>query len=183
MRPSRWLFHVFFASLMAVLLSGCAATVTTDYDASVDYSAFKTWAFDPDIKPQDSQSLDGARIRSALEEQLAQKALTEAQAENADLLVRYAIREVNVAERSGVGYGFGFGRSNFNWGLATAPQVTTDTKGKLLLDLIRRESGQVVWSGVSKRYLDEDQSPEYRTSLIDESVQDLLERYPPSIKK
>ncbi|MFC4260334.1 DUF4136 domain-containing protein [Marinobacter lacisalsi] len=164
--------------LVAVLMTGCAANVVTDYDTSIAYDSYETWAFGPS---EDNRytSLDGSRVEDAVSRALEAKALTRTEPESADLLVSYHIDDVDRLDTSGFSYGIGFGRGSFGWGLSTAPPVREVREGQLIVDLVDASTDKVVWRGTSKRYLNQNQSPETRHKLINEVVADMFSRYPP----
>lgn len=162
------------------LLSGCASLVSTDYDASASFDSYQSWAFAPEKGNNDFLSLDGARVETAVERELQKESLQKASADAADLLVQYRVEDAEKLESSGFTYGLGFGRGNFGWALSTPPDVRQVKQGKLVVELVDRATERVVWRGVSRRYLDERQSPEDRKELIDEVVAAMFERYPPS---
>lgn len=163
---------------IAVLMTGCAANVVTDYDAGVAYDRYQTWAFGPS---EDNRytSLDGSRVEDAVSRALETKALTRTDAEEADLLVSYHIDNVDRLDTTGFSYGVGFGRGNFGWGLSTAPPVREVQEGQLIIDLVDTSTDKVIWRGTSKRYLNQNQSPETRHKLINEVVAEMFSRYPP----
>ncbi|WP_111495420.1 MULTISPECIES: DUF4136 domain-containing protein [Marinobacter] len=166
--------------LCLALLTGCASIVATDYDAGAQFNSYQTWAFAPDNGKDDFLSLDGARVENAVEREMGQKTMTRGPADNADLLVTYRVEEAEKLESSGFSYGLGFGRGNFGWGVSTPTDVRQVKQGKLVVEFVDRASERVVWRGVSRRYLDERQSPEDRVELIDEVVAAMFDRYPPS---
>lgn len=167
--------------MFCLVLSGCAAKVVTDYDASAAFDRYRSWAFAEQQQSPGFLSLDSARVEAALERELAAKQLSRQPADQADLLVSYQVVQEDRLETYGFSYGLGFGRSNFGWGIATAPQVREVTEGKLVVRLADRETQQVVWQAISKRYLNENQSPETRSELIDEFVADMFAEYPPAL--
>ncbi|SDW36583.1 DUF4136 domain-containing protein [Marinobacter mobilis] len=170
-----------FALVACLMLSGCAANVVTDYDASADFDRYRSWAFASGQQHEGFLSLDSARVEQALERELAAKQLTVQTSDQADLLVSYQVVQQERLETYGLSYGLGFGRGNFGWGISTAPPVREVTEGKLVVNLADRETGKVVWQAISKRYLNENQSPETRSELIDESVTDMFAEYPPAL--
>lgn len=174
--------RVAIASLMMLLLAGCASKSVTDYDSGAVFGNYTSWAF-ADRRGDDSafQSLDGSRVRAAVERELNRKAMNKVSAGEADLLVTWEVVEEERLESSGVGLGFGIGRGNFGWGLASAPPVREIQEGKLVVELVDAETEKVVWRAASRRYLNEDQSPEHRRELIDEVVADMFSKYPPGL--
>lgn len=171
--------RIFMATMLLLALTGCASNVVTDYNAQASFNDYHSWAFAEADEKQKAVSLDGARIRSALETELAAKHLTRVEPADADLLVHYRIEDVERLDTSGLTYGFGLGRGAFGFGLATAPPVQQVQEGKLVVELVDTHSQAVVWRAVSKRHLNEDQSPETRSKLIQEVVADMFSKYPP----
>ncbi|BES70473.1 DUF4136 domain-containing protein [Marinobacter nanhaiticus D15-8W] len=162
------------------LVSGCASIVHTDYDAGASFGNYQTWAFAPNEGKSGFLSLDGARVENAIQREMRGESLTQAEPDAADLLVSYRVEDAEKLETRGFTYGFGLGRGNFGFGLSTPPDVREVKQGKLVVELVDRTSERVVWRGVSRRYLDESQSPEDRIELIDEVVTAMFDRYPPS---
>lgn len=169
-------------SLMALLLllTGCASNVVTDYDSSTVFGNYSSWAFAPE-KGTGFVSLDASRAESAIERELNRKAMRRLDPDEADLLVSYRVEDVERLDSSGFSYGLGFGRRSFAWGLSVPPPVREITEGKLIVELVDRSTGRVVWRGASQRYLNENQSPERRRTLIDEVVTEMFSKYPPGL--
>ena len=166
---------------MALVLSGCASNVVTDYNSSAVFGNYATWAFAQEAGSDAFVSLDGSRIQTAVERELNRKAMRKVANSDADLLANWQIVEEERLEQTGVGLGFGFGRSNFGWGISAPPPVREVTEGKLVVELIDTETKEVVWRAASRRYLKESQSPETRRELIDEVVAEMFSKYPPGV--
>ncbi|MDF0748762.1 DUF4136 domain-containing protein [Marinobacter sp. 71-i] len=171
--------RLILASLFLMVLTGCASNVVTDYDSNTVFGNYGSWAFAPKGEGESFTSLDGGRIKSAVERELNRKSMRKVDQEEADLLVTWQIVEEERLERSGVGLGFGFGTGNFGWGLASAPPVREVQEGKLVVELVDTDTDRVVWRAASRRYLNENQTTESRRELIDEIVADMFEKYPP----
>ena len=167
------------AGVFAVLLmlAGCASNVVTDYDTATVLGNYGSWAFAPRV--ENVLTLDASRAESAIERELNRKAMRKTDPDEADLLVSYRVEEVERLDTTGFSYGLGFGRRNFAWGLSVPPPIREITEGKLIVELIERGSDRVVWRGASRRYLNENQSPEKRIRLIDEVVREMFGKYPP----
>ncbi len=161
------------------LLAGCAGKVVTDYDAAARFESYQSWAFAPGLQPQGFTSLDSARVESAVTREMAAKQFQRLPTEQADLLVFYQVVEEERLESYGFSYGVGFGHRPFGWGIASAPPVREVKEGKLVVELVDTDSERVVWRAASKRYLNENQSPEHRSELIDEVVEAMFARFPP----
>lgn len=165
--------------MMVTLLAGCASKVVTDYNSQAAFNSFHSWAFAPKKDETAFLSLDGARVENVLERELTAKNLQKKPESEADLLVSYQVVEEDKIESYGFSYGVGFSNRPFGWGISTAPPVRQVKEGKLVVELVDSGNDQVVWRAISKRYLNEDQSPEYRSELIDETVTEMFTRYPP----
>lgn len=163
---------------LLALMAGCASNVVTDYDVGASYDNYQTWAFGPG---EDNRytSLDGGRVEEAVSRALEAKNLTRTDTDSANLLVNYHIADVDRLDRSGFSYGLGFGRGSFGWGISTAPPAREVREGQLIVDLVDTATDKVIWRGTSKRYLNQNQSPETRQKLINEVVADMFSRYPP----
>lgn len=166
--------------VVLVALAGCASNVATDYNPSVVFGNYNTWAF-AEREGEPTLSLDGARIEQAVTQAMQRKALEQVPQAQADLLVSYGIETVERLDTTGLSYGLGLGRGAFGFGLTTAPPLREVKEGKLYVELVDNETDRVVWRSVSKRYLNEDQSPETRRELIEKSVADMFAEYPPGV--
>tara|TARA_Y100001001_G_scaffold162387_1_gene188871 strand:- start:752 stop:1279 length:528 start_codon:yes stop_codon:yes gene_type:complete len=167
-------------AIVALVMTGCASSVVTDYNSSVVFGNYTSWAFAPGTESS-FVSLDGSRVRSAIERELNRKALRQVPEAEAGLLVSWQIVPEDRLEQIGLGLGFGFGHGNFGWGLSAPPPVREIKEGKLVVELADSKSKQVVWRAASRRYLNENQSPETRRELIDELVAEMFARYPPGL--
>ncbi len=168
-------------TLMLITLSGCASNVVTDYNSATAFGNYNSWAFADNKEGSGFVSLDGARVQNAVESELDRKAMEKVAPDEADLLVSYRVEEIDRLDTTGLSYGLGLGRGAFGLGFSTAPPVREIQEGKLVVELVDSGTSQVVWRGASKRYLNEDQSPQYRRELIDEVIADMFAKYPPGV--
>ncbi|MBZ2168616.1 MULTISPECIES: DUF4136 domain-containing protein [Marinobacter] len=171
-----------FLMITALLLAlaGCTANVVTDYKDTAMFGSYGTWAFAPNAGAGSFVSLDGSRVRAAVEREMKREALRQVPEAEADLLVNWQIVEEERLEQVGVGVGIGFGRGPFGWGMAAPPPVREVKEGKLVLELVDTSANEVVWRAVSRRYLKEFQSSDERRELIDEVVAEMFSQYPPA---
>lgn len=166
---------------LALIITGCATSVITDYNPATVFGNYSSWAFAANPQGSDFTSLDDARVRDAVERELNRKAMKKVPGEEADLLVSWQIVPEERLEQVGVGLGFGFGHGNFGWGVSAPPPVREITEGKLVVRLADQTTGEVIWQAASRRYLNENQSPETRRELIDEVVSEMFSKYPPGL--
>ena len=168
-------------AVVTLVMTGCASNVVTDYNSSVVFGNYSSWAFVSGTDNSSFTSLDGTRVRSAIERELNRKALRQVPEAEADMLVSWQIVPEERLEQTGLGLGFGFGSGNFGWALSAPPPVREIKEGKLVVELADSQSKEVVWRAVSRRYLNENQSPETRRELIDEVVAEMFAKYPPGL--
>ncbi|MCJ2378763.1 DUF4136 domain-containing protein [Vibrio sp. ZSDZ34] len=162
------------------LVAGCAADVATDYDASVNFSRFNSYQYQED--PNVPVSLDGARIKRAVDYQMAGKGFKKVDS-NSDLLVRYSILEGSELRSDGLTVGFGIGTSTSGRGgygvSARTPERFKEKKfGKLNVELIEAKSNEVVWRSISQRQLTETMDSDDRDAFIMDQVGKMFEQYP-----
>ncbi|HEY5656259.1 MAG TPA: DUF4136 domain-containing protein [Myxococcota bacterium] len=170
-------------ALMALLLAGCSSIrVDTDFDPQVDFSALRSYAWLAESQPPtgdpriDSDLLD-ARIRGAIDAQLAARGLQEAEASAADFLVAYHVSlerklDVQTLYRS-------YGRAGWGGGGASETVVNDYEEGTLLVDFLRAGTGELLWRGSAETRLRQQRTPEARDAYVQKIVERLLGAYPP----
>jgi hypothetical protein len=169
--------------LFLFLLSSCSSIrVHSDYDKTVNFSQYKTYAFHKSgIDRVQISELDKKRILRAIDAELSKKGMTKS--ENPDLLVNILTKErerLDVDQYyAGWGYGWGWGWNPYLWGGRT--YVTSSTEGTLYIDLIDAKKKELIWEGEGIGYLTENRSK--KEEQINEFVAKILAQYPPSNSK
>lgn len=172
----------FLPVLLLVLLTSCSSVkVYDDYDKNVDFTQFKTYAFQKSgIDKVEISDLDKKRILRAIDEQMTLKGFTKS--ETPDLLVNIFTKEREQVEVSqfnaGWGYGWGWGWNPYMWGGNTS--VSSYVEGTLFIDLIDAKKRELVWQGQGVGALT--QNREKKEELINEFVAKILAQYPPEKK-
>ncbi|MFT7318432.1 MAG: hypothetical protein ACI8ZA_002562 [Gammaproteobacteria bacterium] len=168
------------------LLTACTQTPDWDYDKSANFSNFKTFAWVENAsltKDTNNYQINGLmekRVRTAVNAELSQTlGMSLVDAANADVLVNYhasvdkelEVDTFNVNYRPHWGYwGTGFQRDT------TAREYEV---GTLIIDIVDRESNQLVWRGAKEGRLKKNQSPEQREASINKTVSEILSNFPP----
>lgn len=171
------------AVLAFFLFASCASVrVASDFDKSVDFTKYKTYAYYKNgIDKVEISDLDKKRILRSIDEVMASKGFVKS--ENPDLLVNIftkAREEVNVNQfNAGWGYGWGFGWSPFGIGYQTS--ISRNTEGTLYIDLIDAQKKEMIWQGEGVGYLTQNTSK--KDERIKEFVSEILEQYPPTIQE
>jgi hypothetical protein len=171
------------AALLALALAGCSSVrVDTDYDPQADFSALHSYAWlaesqPPTGDPRIDNALVDARIRGAIDAQLAERGLRRVEAPRADFLVAYHVaveRKVDVQTlyRS-------YGRAGWGGGGYSDTVVREYEEGALLIDFLRAGTGALLWRGSAETRLREQRSPEARDEYVQGIVAQILDAYPP----
>ena len=183
---TRWfpiiLRFCFLAGLMAPLLGCNPITVQSDYDHSVDFSKYKTFAWAPhtenktrdkhkkgEVDPGYKELMD-KRLRTDVEEILVGRGYTKTSPENADLLLEYHFGLKQKMDR------IGFRSGGRGGGISRSMRIPV-TEDNIVLEMIDRETNQLVWRGWAEGEL-EDIAKEPR--VIKKSIQEFLGDFPPS---
>jgi hypothetical protein len=176
---------------LAVLLgvSSCASSarvgVTNDFDHSVNFRAYKTWAWFPE-QPRDSEggpaqgyeSFLDKRIRTAVEREMTAKGLTKVE-KGADLFVAYSAKVEDKQRATGgpygpygypYGYGYGYG------GFYRGGMVTEYKAGTVIIDFVDAKRKELAWRGQGQAQVDNQTISEEEVVRI---VGSILGTYPP----
>jgi hypothetical protein len=169
------------AALLAALLVGCAgAQVQSDWDPQADFSNLRTWDWFPRSRPPvldprlDSGLLD-ARIRQAVEAELAAKGYKPRGGPGADFFVSHtvAIQQKISAHSIDDFYGSPYRRT-------TRVYVDEYEVGTLVIEVLDPRKRQVIWSGSYQARLSTASNPSQREERVRTAVRAILERFPPT---
>lgn len=166
--------------IILMLLASCnAVRVNADFDKTIDFNQYKTYAFyKTGIDKAEISDLDKKRILRAIDNQMQKKGFTKS--ETPDLLVNIFTKEkqqVDVNQFSmGWGYGWGMGWNPWIWG-GNNNVVNSYTEGTLYIDLIDAKKKEMVWQGEGQGNLTKNTNE--KDAVINEFVSRILEQYPP----
>lgn len=160
--------------LILLTLSCSSISVRHDYDPQVDFSQFETFNFLKMSKGSPESLLD-KRVKNAVRAELEGKGLR--QSRRPDFLVAYHANARNKVDVTAWGY-----RYRPRWGTWGARGVTVDRykQGTLILDFIETRSKEMIWRGVATGVLDQNPTPEKMEKQVNQSVQKILEKFPPA---
>ena len=161
-----------------------AQKVSYDYEKTANFAGFKTYALKEGTKV--GQPLIDDRIVAAIEQQLAAKGLTKADA-NPDVFVVYHVafdKQQDISTFSS-GYGGGYGPYGWGWGGGwaggtTQTQVRDILIGTLVIDIADAQKKQMVWRGMATKQVDAQTKPEKRDKNIAEAMKKIFKNYPPN---
>ena len=171
-----------FGLVVLFLTSACTSLrVYTDYDTSVNFSTYKTFAFyKPGIDKAEISDLEKRRILRAIESVLEEKGYRKS--ENADLLVTIATKEsddITVSTQTFGGWGWGWGFNPWMMGPAMNNQnVNTTNRGEPTVDLLYPADEKLIWQGKARGLITDVQNPETRQRIIDSYIESILKKFP-----
>lgn len=172
-----------------VFLWGCQSIqVSQDYKLSNDFPSLKTYKWQTKTQPEtgdiriDSPLLD-ARIRSAINDSLAEKGYRKITHETPDFYVsyKYQIRSKIGSDDVGIGMVFGWGNRGRIGGIGidTGRYISEYDEGMLVIDLKDASKGDLLWRGTGTALVDQHSKPEKITKEINEMVKKILFQFPP----
>jgi hypothetical protein len=171
--------------LILIVATSCSTIkVSSDYDKTAGFSAYKTYAFTQEAMNIQLDDLNKNRLINAVTAELGAKGFTKAES-NPDVLIDLKIKgeqkQTATATSTG-GYGGGYG---YRWGGGfSTTQINYDTyiDGTLFIDMIDASKKQLVWQGRGTKTIDQDANQDKREKNINYAVKQIFMKYPPAIK-
>jgi Domain of unknown function (DUF4136) len=168
------IYALFF---VAMLGAAFAQKVETDFDHQANFSQYKTYSWQ-EIKP--ANSLWDARIKSAVDAQLAAKGWTQI-ASGGDVAV-VAIKTSQTQRTLQTfydGFGGGWGWRRFGGGgLGDATTTEQDYKiGTLVIDLYDAKTKQLIWRGSAQDTVSDKATQNEKN--LDKGVAKMFKAFPP----
>lgn len=171
---------LFLAFLAVWLLASCTSIrVATDYDSSVGFENFKTYAFlSKGIDAAKISDLDKKRILKAIDQEMALKGFVKNQ--TPELLINISVTSKERVYADGFyGSGFwgwgGWGLNPFMWGGGS--YLRSYTEGVLYVDVLKASSKELIWQGKASGFLKGTRKK--KEAKIREFVEKILEDFPP----
>lgn len=179
--------------MAALSLSGChPIKVITDYDPTVSFENYNTYAFyKKGVDQVQVSDLDKRRILVAVENSLQAKGFRAS--ETPQILVNIFTKEEakvdvfnnNFGNAWGMGWGWGMGWNPWMWpgmGMQNT-QISTNTEGRLFIDFIDAQTKKLLWQGSGEGVLDPQSDPIKKQEVIQKFVNQILAAYPPQRMK
>ncbi len=186
------------ASILLLLLGlqalACSSVRTRiDYDPATDFATWQTWAWYEGADagtgdPRLDDPLIHRRVVAAIERELTERGYAQA-ADDAspDFYVKHHlaldsridVRTVNRSyHRAPVGRSWGAsGWTGTGW---TETRVREIDEGTIMVDLLDASASRLAWRGAGTRRVSRDLQGDQLTRRIDEVVNEILRRFPPS---
>jgi len=175
--------------VLAALLTACASgpDIRSDYDRSVDFSAFQTYNFfNPmGIENPNYSTIYGSIFREAISREMEARGYT--MSDDPDVLLNVSAR---LQEKTKVstyndpypmgyyGYRRGFYDPWMGYGYGTSTHVSQYTEGTVNIDMVDARAKRMVWEGVAVGRLKEGRSNEEVRQAINDGVATMFEGFP-----
>ncbi len=167
---------------VAVLIAVPAAAqkVQIDYDKTVDFSKYKTfaWGESPETSLRRVSPLMHSRLKNAIEDEFAKGGIMQVEPnENPDFFITYHTNSKDEVRYNTTSLGYGYG-PGWYWGGGLGSSTTTAytyTKGTLIIDIWDAKTKNLIWRGVSTATVPE--NPEKGAKLIDKTIEKLAKRW------
>jgi len=174
----------------AVLLAACASspTIESDYDHSIDFSQYKTYAFfNPmGIENPNYSSIYGSIFRTAITNEMESRGYV--MSDNPDLMINVSGRlqdKTKVTTTSdpymGGGY-YGYRRGAYGtwggYGYGTQTHVSNYTEGTINVDMVDRVEKRMVWEGVAVGRVNDKNTPDETRANIHAGITEMFANYP-----
>ncbi|MDH3357369.1 MAG: DUF4136 domain-containing protein [Desulfobacteraceae bacterium] len=192
-----FLFIIYFTISCSTIYN-----VQYDYDINVNFARLKTYDWLPIHEEADISSLDTKRIRNSVNSQLKTKGL-KITSDNPDFLIVVHVGKEQKLNITNWGYdygpyggywgGYGYGPYGRSWRGYYGPywgywggywepgrvSIYEYEEGSLILDFVDAKTKELIWHGSAKAIVGNEKTPEERQKKIYETVQKILEKYPP----
>ena len=192
-----FLFIIYFTISCSTIYN-----VQYDYDINVNFARLKTYDWLPIHEEADISSLDIKRIRNSVNSQLKTKGL-KITSDNPDFLIVVHVGKEQKLNITNWGYdygpyggywgGYGYGPYGRSWRGYYGPywgywggywepgrvSIYEYEEGSLILDFVDAKTKELIWHGSAKAIVGNEKTPEERQKKIYETIQKILEKYPP----
>ena len=174
---------LFFPILLLVLSFSCTTIrVSSDFDKTAPFAAYKTYGYTPEALNLNINQLNKIRVFTAIDNELKLKGFTKS--DNPDVLIDMKVntsaKQIATANTTG-GYGRGYG---YRWGggfSTTTINYDSYIEGTLFIDMIDAAKKQLVWQGRGVKTLEPDASASTKEKNINNAVKSIFAKYPPKI--
>ena len=175
---------------LLVLAVACQSiTVNTDWDTTKDFQQFNSYAWlphPPDHPEHDRlhNALIDARVREAVNTEMAEKGFRYSTVEGADLLVTYYLGLENKIDVDTIYTSYGYGYYGWYGGMGV-PQtrVRQYEEGSLIVDILAPPNKDLLWRGTASTRVGRNSSPEKSQKTINKAVSKMFKDFPPPAVK
>ncbi len=163
-------------SLILLLLLGCGATATFDYDTKTDFSVYSSYQYFTTIQ-SNLNDFEDERVKNALDSLLPLKNLNKES--SGQLLINFfAYEQITAGNTIGIGFGSGGGNASVGVG-GDVPVGGNKIEQQFTLDLVDAQNDALVWQGVYTGTYPAKTTPAQRQAYYYKVIGKILNGYPP----
>ena len=172
----RWPMVIF---LIMAFYSCATPQVSVDYDSSVDFSRYKTFAWLKKSQKKSGETwldnpLIDERVRAAVEKNLVSKGYKKVSGDSANLYVFYHLSMGKMFDTQPMRGYISIG------GIGISSRGATESEeGLLLIKVNDAKKRETVWRGLTTCRVKEQLTPEQTTEAINKAVEKILAQFPP----
>jgi hypothetical protein len=172
---------LFLAGVLIIAASCSSIKVTSDFDKTAGFTAYKTYAYTPETQSLPLDDINRNRVLTAVTNELSAKGFTKSDKPDVIIDVRIKAQQMQTATATTDYYGAGY-RYRWGGGFSSATiNYDTYTEGTLFVDMIDVAKNQLVWQGRGTKTIDPDASQQKREENINYAVKQIFMKYPPKI--
>jgi len=166
--------------ILILFLTACSSVrVETDYSTKFSFDTLSTFAIVHQERNGDD-TLTNTRIIHALKDDLASKGY---QAVDRDTASYYVLFHTDVRSKTRIDtdyrsvgmYPYAYGYRSM---MVPTTRVTSYDEAKLIVDVVDPTDNMIIWRGIATDRLRSHETPQERTSYIDEVITALLKTFP-----
>jgi len=185
------ILKIFTVLISTMLITACGSTtkIHSDYDHSIDFSQYKTYAYysPMGIENPNYSSLLGQMFRDAIDAQMLPRGYVKSN--NPDILINVSARledKTQVRTTSdpmmyGGGY-YGYRGGMYDpwggYGYGTTTHVSQYTEGTVNVDMVDVKQKRMIWEGVAIGRVNEKEKNDELRNDIHTGVAEMFEGYP-----
>jgi hypothetical protein len=187
---------LFSLLLLIASLSGCTTKpyVETDYEASYNFAALKTFAVKSAKQDTKENILISpftlSHIHTLVNGELAKRYQSVGESAAPDFLVTYHVVMEEKLESSAYDqmYGVGYWGRGYRYPSPLFYRPIYDggvrvyNQGSLIIDMVDAKTQQPIWRGVSEKRLSKSLSPQKQREILTSAVMEVLAQFPPVSK-
>ncbi len=170
--------------LAAGAVPASAQKVYIDYDRSVDFDQYKTfaWARTTETSLEDTSPLMHSQVKNSIEALLSQGGLTQVESDP-ELYVTYHTEERDEMRLDTTNWGYGFGGGwgwdpYWDWGPGWTSSTTRAynyTRGTLILDIWDAEKKELIWRATAEAVAKD--NPQKAAKQVDKAVRKMGKKW------
>ncbi|MGK0413717.1 MAG: hypothetical protein ACJA1B_001925 [Polaribacter sp.] len=164
--------------LFLFLLVSCSSSkVMIDYDAEIDFSNFKSYAFYEDVG-KGLNELDVKRVLTVMNAELQQLGFL--QSDNPDFFINMKSKISEAQNNNTIGIGIGNGGINGGFGVSGGiPIGGKKLNEEFRIEFVNAQNNILFWEAILNSKIKEKRKPEEKELHFKAIISKILENYPP----